>query len=51
MKMNMKKTMTLLLAAELLAVTQTACRSTSSLAGTPPDMWHIPKIKVALYVA
>ncbi len=48
--MNMKKTMILLLAAALLSVTQTACRSTPSLAGTPPDMWHIPKIKVALYL-
>ena len=46
----MKKTMILLLAAALLSVTQTACRSTPSLAGTPPDMWHIPKIKVALYL-
>ena len=48
--MNMKKSMILLLAAALLSVTQTACRSTPSLAGTPPDMWHIPKIKVALYL-
>ena len=48
--MNMKKTMILLLAAALLSVTQTACRSTPSLAGTPPDAWHIPKVKVALYL-
>ena len=48
--MNMKKSMIILLAAALLSVTQTACRSTPSLAGTPPDMWHIPKIKVALYL-
>ena len=48
--MNMKKSMILLLAAALLSVTQTACRSTPSLAGTPPDAWHIPKVKVALYL-
>ena len=32
------------------AMALTGCRSASPLAGPPPDAWHIPKIKVALYL-
>ena len=31
-------------------VTWTGCRSVTPVAGPPPDAWHIPKIKVALYL-
>ena len=34
----------------VVAMVVTGCRSTSPLAGPPPDAWHIPKIKVALYL-
>lgn len=32
------------------AVALTGCRSVKPVAGPPPDAWHIPKIKVALYL-
>ena len=32
------------------AMALTGCRSASPLAGPPPDAWHIPKTKVALYL-
>ena len=31
-------------------VTWAGCRSVTPVAGPPPDAWHIPKIKVALYL-
>ena len=31
-------------------VTWAGCRSVTPVAGPPPDAWHIPKVKVALYL-
>ena len=39
-----------ILMAATLAVAAAGCRSTSSWTGTPPDLWHVPKTKVALYL-
>ena len=44
---------TSLVAAAVLAVAclvGTGCQSVKPVAGPPPDAWHIPKIKVALYL-
>ena len=43
----MKKIITGLIVA---AVALTGCQSVRPVAGPPPDAWHIPKIKVALYL-
>ena len=43
------KKLTILMAAAL-AVVLAGCQSKPPLAGPPPDAWHIPKIKVALYL-
>ena len=43
------KKLTIIMAVAL-ATALAGCRSGAPLAGPPPDMWHIPKIKVALYL-
>ena len=43
------KKLTIIMAVAL-ATALAGCRSGAPLAGPPPDAWHIPKIKVALYL-